>query len=449
MKFKGTAGLFIVFLALLTWVYFTDVRGREGREQASEDAGRVLPVDDEAISGISIIYPDHTITGVRTDTGWEITVPPGIEADSGEWDLLASNVPRIERDETLSSESTDLGQYGLADPALRVAVTMSDGATHEVLFGDENPRKIYNYAKLASNHEVFLAPSSWLRIFRKEVNELRDKTILRFEQDDIDLLEISGQNSLRVRRADEEWSIEAPIQTAADQGEVSTFLGSIDFARATGFADAETNTVTTGLDYPAIRIVLHDQANDQDHVLRIGAKKEDDANHYFVQDESRETIFVVNADIFEKSTRPTFDWRDKTIASFDRDDVLSILLRKDGDQLALRKSGDDWLLPDGRRAQFGKVSSMLNGLEFARATKIIDSPGALSSYGLADPQFRVVLSGDGGEILAFVFGADADDGDSIYWKLEEGSAVKVVSKDVFDRFDVTIEDLIEDSEEPQ
>ena len=75
MKFKGTAGLFIVFLALLTWVYFTDVRGREGREQASEDAGRVLPVDDEAISGISIIYPDHTITGVRTDTGWEITVP--------------------------------------------------------------------------------------------------------------------------------------------------------------------------------------------------------------------------------------------------------------------------------------------------------------------------------------------------------------------------------------
>ena len=326
---------------------------------------------------------------------------------------------------------------------------MSDGATHEVLFGDENPRKIYNYAKLASNHEVFLAPSSWLRIFRKEVNELRDKTILRFEQDDIDLLEISGQNSLRVRRADEEWSIEAPIQTAADQGEVSTFLGSIDFARATGFADAETNTVTTGLDYPAIRIVLHDQANDQDHVLRIGAKKEDDANHYFVQDESRETIFVVNADIFEKSTRPTFDWRDKTIASFDRDDVLSILLRKDGDQLALRKSGDDWLLPDGRRAQFGKVSSMLNGLEFARATKIIDSPGALSSYGLADPQFRVVLSGDGGEILAFVFGADADDGDSIYWKLEEGSAVKVVSKDVFDRFDVTIEDLIEDSEEPQ
>ncbi len=449
MRFKGTAGLFVVFLALLTWVYFTEIRGREEREQAAEDAGKALPINDEAISQLSIIYPDRTITGVRTDGAWEVTEPPGIEADSGEWDLLASNVPRIERDETLSSESADLGQYGLADPPLRVSVTMSDGATHEVLFGNQNPREIYNYAKLASNDEVFLAPSSWLRIFRKEVNELRDKTVLRFEQDDIDLIEISGLNSLRLLRADEEWSLEAPIQTNADQGEVSTFLGSIDFARATGFGDADTDAAATGLDAPALRILLHDQANDQDHVLLIGAEKEDEEDHYYVRDDSRNTVFVVDSDILEKATRTTFDWRDKTIASFDRDDVLSILLHRDDDRMVLRKSGEDWLLPDGNRARFDRVSGMLNSLEFQRATQIIDSPGALSRYGFGEPVLRVTFSGDGGDILAFVFGADTDDGDSIYWKLEQGSAVKVVSKDVFDRFDVTAEDLIADPEEPQ
>ena len=435
-------------MPLLTWVYFTDVRGREEREQTAEDAGKALPIDDEAISQISIIYPDRTITGVRTDGGWEVTEPSGIEADSGEWDLLASNVPRIERDQTLSS-AADLGQYGLAEPILRVAITMSDGATHEVLFGSQNPREIYNYAKLASNDEVFLAPSSWLRIFRKEVNELRDKTVLRFEQDDIDLIEISGLNSLRLRRADEEWSLEAPIQTNADQSEVSTFLGAIDFARATGFADADTEAAITGLDAPALHILLHDQANDRDHVLLIGDEKEDDADHYYVKDDSRDTIFVVDSDIFEKATRTTFDWRDKTIASFDRDDVLSIVLRRDADQLALRKSGEDWLLPDGSLARFDSVSGMLNSLEFQRATQIIDSPGPLSRYGLGEPELQVVFSGDGRDILSFAFGADVDDGDSIYWKLEQGSAVKVVSKDVFDRFDVTAEDLIETAGDPQ
>ena len=440
----------MVLLALMAWVYFTDVRGREERQQAVQDAKKALVIDEEAISEIRIIYPDHRIVGLRAETGWEIIDPVGIEADSGEWDLLASNIPRIERNETLTSQSSDLRQYGLVDPALRVAVTMSDGAMHEVLFGDENPRKIYNYAKLDSSEEVFLAPSSWLQIFQKEVNELRDRTILRFQQDDINLINImSGENSLRLRRAEEEWALEAPIQAAADQGEISTFLGLIDFARATDFVDKGTDIATTGLDDRVIRIGLYDQANDQDHVLLIGTEKKDDANHYFVKDESRETIFVVDSGIFEKVTRPIFDWRDKTIASFDRNDVLSILLRKRDDRLVLRQSGDDWLLPDGKRAKVERVSSMLNVLEFQRATQIIDLPGALDRYGLREPELRVTFSGDGGDILTFAFGADVDDGDSIYWKLEEGSVVKVVSKDVFDRFNMTTEELVAETEEPK
>ena len=167
MKFKGTASLFILLIVLGAWVYFTDVRGRRDREQVAEDAKKVLPIDGEEISEISIIYPDHTITGIRVDGGWEITSPADVEADSGEWDLLASNVPRIEREETVLSQGAELAEYGLSSPALRVVVKMSDGRTHEILFGNENPRKIYNYAKLAANDEIFLSPSSWLRIFEK------------------------------------------------------------------------------------------------------------------------------------------------------------------------------------------------------------------------------------------------------------------------------------------
>ena len=449
MKFKGTASLFVLLIVLAAWVYFTDVRGREVREQVAEDAKKALPIDDQEISEISIIYPDHTITGIRSDAGWNMTSPPGMEADSGEWDLLASNVLRIEREETVLSEDRDLEQYGLATPALRVIVEMSDGASHEVLFGNENPRKIYNYAKLGDSDEIFLAPSSWLRIFRKEVNDLRGKVVLAFEQDDIDRIEITGMNRLMLDRIDESWVLAAPIETRADEGEVSTFLGAVNFARASGFADERVDSSVAGFDEPSFRIVLHNEVDDRDHVLLLGREADGEAGRYFARDEARDTIFIVDDDIFERANRPLFDWRDKSIASFDRDEVVEIELSRDEEQLVLRRSGDDWILPNGRKTKLDKVSGMLNALEFERSKEIIDSPGPPAQYGLGVPRLKVVLRGDGEEVLRFSLGADVDEPDGVYWKSAHETAVRVVSKDVFDRFNVTIADLIEDTEGEQ
>ena len=446
MQFKGTASLFIMLIVLGAWVYFTDVRGRGEREQVVEDASKALPIDDEEISELSIIYPDHTITGIRENGGWQITSPPGMEPDTGEWDLLASNVPRIEREETVLSEGADLEEYGLSSPSLRVDVTMSDGRTHEILFGNENPRKIYNYAKLGDSSEIFLSPSSWLRIFEKEANDLRSKVILTFEQDDIDRIEITGSNRLMLDRNDESWWLTEPVETSADQSEVSTFLGAVNFARASGFAEGTVASSAAGLDAPSVRIVLHNEVEDQEHVLLVGRETEIEAGQYFVKDEARDTIFIVDDDIFERANRPVFDWRDKGIASFDRDEVVEIELRRYDDRLVLRRLGEDWILPDGKKTLLDRISGMLNTLEFERSKQIIDSPGPAGQYELGRGRLEVVLRGDGEEILRFSFGADVDDPDGVYWKAAHEIVVRVVSKDVFDRFNITAADLVEDTE---
>ena len=445
MKFKGTGSLLAVFVVLGAWVYFTDVRGREEREQAAEDAKKVFVVDDEEISQISLIYPDRTIQGVRIETGWEFISPAGMDADSGEWDLLASNVPRLERDETISSEPEDLEQYGLAPPDLRVEIAMSDGRSEEILFGNENPGGSHYYSKLGSSAEVFMSPTGFARTFRKEANDLRDKTVLGFEQGDIDRIEINGSNPRSLVRDGDSWSLLTPIETAADSAEVSTFLGAVGFARASGFGEEGADPGEMGFDEPSLEVVLHDSASGSNHVLLIGGQPEDEPERYFAKDDSRDTVFIVDSDIMEKAERGLFDWRDKTLASFDRDDVVTIRLEKDDDSLELRKSGEDWLLPDDRPAQWTKVSAMLNALEFERATEIIDSPGPLGGYGLASPRLRVVLGGDGEDVLTFNFGADAEDPEHIYWKSDSESVVKAVSKDVFDRFDLTAEDLLDTS----
>ena len=267
MRFRGTAVLFLLLAALAGWVYWTDIRGREEREQAAEAAALALPVEADAVVGISLVYPDRTITGTRTDDGWAFVSPEGLEAASAEWDRLAANVGRIERGEAIASENPDLAGFGLVPPALEVRVETSDGDEEAILFGDENPAGTDNYVKLDSAADVFLSPTSWLSLLSVELDTLRDKTVLGFDPDTIQRIEIST-DGVSLQKQGTSWSLESPIRTAADDAVVRSFLSTLDSARATGFQEEPVSPGT-----PRLIVTLTSDSGEQ-HELRISGSNE-------------------------------------------------------------------------------------------------------------------------------------------------------------------------------
>ena len=441
MKFKGTAVLVVLLLILTGWVYWTDIRGRDERAQTEEDAGKVLAVDDEDIVELRLTYPDRSIAAERTGDGWEFLIPEDFEADSGQWDTVAANVTRIDRDETIAAQPTDLAQYGLAEPGIRVEVLIADGSREEILFGNENPRGTFDYVKLASSDEVFLAAPSWAGLFAKETNDLRDKTLLRFDPDAVETIEISGANRLRFRRADTGWSIVEPFETGADDGQVSALLRAIDFARATGFADPDIVDAEAGFEPPQWRIVLN--ASDTDHELLVGGPASGEPDRYYARDASRDPVFIVDGNIAGMLSEPLLEWRDRTIASFERSSVDLIEISGGDGAIELHRTGSDWFASDDRAVDSSQVSAMLDALEFEQATGIVDAPEPLGIYGLDEPRLRVILKDSAGlALLDAAFGADADDADHLYWKSAAESQIKVLSKNVFDAFDVTEDELL-------
>jgi len=422
MTFKGTAALFLMLLILGGWVYWTDVRGREEREQATEAVGLILPVDDEDIVEINIIYPDRTVSAVRTEGGWEFRSPEGYEADSGQWDIVAANVGRIDRDRSVTSEPVNLSPFGLAEPELRLGVRLADGSSEEILFGNENPRGTLDYLKLASSDEVFLAATSWAGLFSKDANDLRDKAILRFDQDQINAIEIAGERDLGLERDSEGWQIASPIETRANGPQASTLLGAIDFTRAAGFADPALSESDTGLDSPRWRIVLETEDAAVAHELLVGKQVSDNAGQYYARDASRRTVFIIDSEIVDLVSAPLLDWRDKTIVSFDRSGVTEIEIDKaatdaaEPERIELTRSENDWFTSGDVAVDFGQVSALLGALEFERATEIIDTPGALGNYGLDNPRLRVVFRDSAGMVVVDgIFGSDAGDADHVYW----------------------------------
>jgi hypothetical protein len=446
MKFKGTAILFLVFGLLGAYVYFFEVRGQEQRQKQEEAKKKTFQVDEKDINEISLVYPGRTITGVKKgDKQWEITSPAGVEADPDEWQQLASNVPRIEREDVVAQNAQDLTPFGLKDPTVKLTAKTKDGKTLEISFGAENPKKTYNYAKLANSNDVFLSASNWAKTFTKNVSDLRNKKILEFETDNIDGVKIDeGPKELEAQKSGDNWQLKKPasiVDTRADVGEISSFTSSIRFARAQSFPDPPIDAKTAGLDSPPIKITLHDGKAKTDRVLLIG--KESEKDKYYARDASRETIFIIDKEIAEKAKRPVFDWRDKSIAKVDREKIDKIEIQRGSDNMSLLKAGSDWKLADGKKLQWDKISGMLNALDFEKEKDIIDMPKALASYGLDKPKLEVALRQGSNDLVRVQFGSDSKMPEGIYIKTSDTPAVKVVSKDLFDKFNVKTEDVVE------
>jgi len=429
MRFRGTAVLFLVFIILGSWVYWTEIRGRAGRERLEDAAGRALPVEALEITELRLIYPDRSVSAKRSDDRWVFVSPEGLEADNDLWEQLAASVTRIEKGQTLLSEPGDAALYGLDDPPLRIEVRLTDGREEEIRFGSDNPSGSSSYASLASETDVFLTPNDWHGLFDKHADDLRDKTLLRFEPSGIERIGLSP-TGIALFRDDGVWYLDGSPRLRADDGEVASFLSELRSARATGFA---APGVQPALD--SAEVVLNDM--DGVHMLSFGRMVPGSADQVYVRDPARPSVFTAAVSLRDRVLAPSTAWRDRTIAEIEPDTVVSIRIEREGESpLLVSRIVDGWTLSDGRNAVAMRVQEMLGAFDFQKASEVIDAPGPLGRYGLDPPRVRVVMRGESGEeILAFGFGNELESGE-VYWKAEDETAIKVVPLRILGSFDV-------------
>jgi len=442
VRFRSTLVLLVVFAALGGYVYFAEYRGHNEREQQEASKKKLFPTPLKDVTGLSLIFPDHKISAVKKDDKhWEFTEPQGIDADSDEWDMLVSSLGQIEKGGAVSA-STNLAQYGLDKPTVEVTAQLKDGRTVGVLFGSENPKKSDNYAKLADSPDVFLSPVSGSKSFQKTLTDLRNKKVLEFTVDDINSVRIEdGKNLLELQKSGMDWVVKKPLELKADGEEISGFLGAIQSARATNFADSGLTLMGAGLAPAATKITLHDAKANADRVLSLGKSAETDK--YYARDESRSAIMIINKDVPAKARRPLIDWRDRSIAHFDQGSIDELEIVRGAEKISVKKQGSDWKLADGRKAQTDKISSLLLAVEFERAQEIIDSPGSPSSYGLDKPRIEVALRQAGKDVLSLKLGGATRNPVGSYLKVSTNPAVMTVAEDFFAKFSLKADDIAE------
>jgi hypothetical protein len=474
MRFKGTLVLLIVCLALGGYLYFYEIKGGEQREKAKQAESQVWKLEGKDIQQIDLVTAGRHIAAVRKgETEWDITMPQPLDADAEELNRLANSASNIQRDAVVDSNAADLAKFGLNPPKISLSLKTRNGKQHKIDFGSNNPTGSLTYAVLPGTKTVFLVTGSVASTFDKKLDDLRNHTVLSFEQPEAQILSITSSkgNLNLVKDGNDRWWIDGDHRVAADSPGIRGILNALSLGRIKEFLEGDpADYMSLGLDKPLADVsVTYGKDKAMKH-LTIGLEKSrlrkkggkqaapegatpggdaadsSPAGIYLAKDASRNDLFFVEKDLVDKLLKSPEEVRDKALASFQRWDIDFIRLTNSKGTFAFTKSGGEWFLGEAKKkAKWDAVNGLLDALE-KPVKEFLDKPAAPSAYGLDKPGIRVVLKQGGTVIVDCSLGKAAKNG--IYAQVKGDPSVKVADPESLGKLGLDEPDLVEPAAAP-
>ncbi|MCM3880557.1 MAG: DUF4340 domain-containing protein [Vicinamibacterales bacterium] len=315
MRGRSTLILFVLAAAFVGYLYFV-----ESKKTIEDPAAKkkVFSYDTTKIDQVEIKNAGGELTTLKKDaSGWSIAKPITAPADQNNVNDIVTNLATLEEDRVVDENAADLKPYGLAEPRMDVAFSVTGEKDQKrILFGDKSPTGVGMYAKLPAGQRVFLVGTSADTTFNRSTFDLRDKTALKFQQENVDSLElVSKAQTIRVQKSGDEWTLVKPIQAPADYVSVQGVLGQLMAAQMSTLKDKPEDLKDLkqyGLDKPEVTAVIG--MGKQTVTFELG--KAVDAATFWGRDPAKPAVFTVANGLAEELRKKPFDLRRKEIFAF-------------------------------------------------------------------------------------------------------------------------------------
>jgi hypothetical protein len=403
MRPRYTALLALILVGLGAYLYFV-----ESKQAPEEDKKQtLLAVKTDDVNGLTLTYGDREIALEQRDGTWRMTKPVDAAADELAVKNLVRAIAEAEVKKTIDDPPQDLLPFGLAPPFVTITVTAKDGtAVPAIKVGKTTAVSYSTYVQRADKPAVYLTPSSFRSGVDKQPKDLRDKSIVTFNDNDVTAITLRGDGggAVELAKKDGNWWIEQPTSHRADNNAVRALLSTVKNLRATDFANdnpAAADLATYGLATPQRQLVLH-LGTDKAVTLDVGNATDDGL---YVKTAERPTAFVVGKWVQSDLGKGVNELRDKTLLTFDPTAAGSIAVtRADGANFTLTSKDNAWQLagadkPTNPGAAMGFVGALSR---LAGSQVLAESAPDLAAYGLATPTITVSVTGTDGNAIGTV-----------------------------------------------
>jgi hypothetical protein len=277
----------------------------------------ILNFTDDDVQRFSVVRADGTITLARKDGQWTIEQPGPYPADTPTVRSFLSTLRTMRAIDFPNDQPTDLTPYGLDNPRLRVVLFLGkDQAEKHVLIGKENPEKSTEIYVQTSGLPTIYTVSDWVwRDLNKSVGDFRDKTVLAYDQEQVQAVEVTredGQQYRLVRQDKDQWAPQG-VEGKPAGTTIRQWLQDVHDLR--GFevaADNPPDLKPYGLDKPLLTIRLFGSENQELGDLRIGvATTEQGTKEYYAMGSKAATVFKVRDYLVTRLNKSAQDFIEK------------------------------------------------------------------------------------------------------------------------------------------
>jgi Domain of unknown function (DUF4340) len=298
----------VVVLATLGGVLYWS----QHRKPAEENAGSSTPaapviikVDPADVTELTIKQKEPFTLQKSAAGKWQITEPKAYPADQEAVAGLLSTLSTLNADRVVEEKAADRKPYGLDPPSVELDLTGKAHTTRQLLLGDDTPAGGDVYVAVAADPRVFTIASYNKSSLDKNLNDLRDKSLLTLSPDKVSRVELTEKDQhMEFDRTKDGWQILKPSPSPADGSVVDSLVRTLTDAKmvlsATGDAAAEFAQAT-----PVATAKLTGDSGTQ--TLEVRKSKDD----YYAKSSAVAGAYKVDSTVGQALNKKVDDFRSK------------------------------------------------------------------------------------------------------------------------------------------
>ena len=389
-----STGLLIAaaLLAVLTGVLYwsNHHKTEDAKTSATPAATKLLSFKDTDVTKIEIDKKgtEQVELAKGSDGKWAITAPRSLTGDQDAITGVISVLSGLNSEQVVEDHAIDLKQYGLADPSVKIDLTMKDGKSQKILLGDDTPTGNAVYAAVGGDPRVFTLATYSKSSLDKSASDLRDKRLLTVNFDKVSQVDLAAKKqTIEFGRSKDAWQIVKPRPLRADNFSVEDLVRKLKDAKMdlSASADADEKKIASAFasDTPVATARVTDATGTQ--TLEVRKNKMD----YYAKSSAVAGVYKVASDLGMGLDKALDDFRNKKLFDFGFDDVSAVEMHDGAKAYSLVKGGQDWW-SNGKKMESMSAQAFVDKFRDLAATKFVDS-------GFTTPAITMKVTSNGGK----------------------------------------------------
>jgi hypothetical protein len=313
---------------------------------------------------------------------WQIVKPLRARADDQKVNDLIAQITTSRIAQFVADDAGDLHPYGLTEPRETVTIFTADDKQGQILQIGSVPEKQKDqvYVRFAPRKFVYTLPNKIETILSTKPNDLRDRHLVRFDQNQLDRITIDapGKTKTVLARKDQNWTIVNQNNRPADAAEARRLIDLLADEQVTNFvADVASDLPKYGLDKPQLTVTVSSFASENtaetkagEHPLATIAFGKIDGENIFARVGEEPFVVAVRRSTLDNIFADPLQWQELAVFKFKPEQIHRLALFTDHEQSLIRGPNNQWQWVTGSGAiNTVNVQSLVNTLASLHAVR--------------------------------------------------------------------------------